>query len=139
MRQRSIEIEGLSHNAPIPMACRVGPILVTSAIGGKDAATGKLPAEPAEQAFHCFENLKIVLGKAGMDLGDVVKVDVFIADEALRDVINPVWIACYPDPHKRPARHAHTGPLRGGQLTQIVAMAVARPSCDHATQAPQNP
>ena len=126
MRQQSIEIEGLSHNAPIPMACRVGPILATSAIGGKDAATGKLPAEPMEQAFHCFENLKIVLGKAGMDLGDVVKVDVLVTDESLRDVINPVWIACFPDPHQRPARHAHTGPLRGGQLMQIVAMAVAK-------------
>ncbi len=126
MRQQSIEIEGLSHNAPIPMACRVGPILATSAIGGKDAATGKLPPEPAQQAFHCFENLKIVLAKAGMDLGDVVKVDVFVTDESLRDEINKVWIACYPDAHQRPARHAHTGPLRGGQSMQIVALAVAK-------------
>ena len=126
MRQQSIEIDGLAHAAPIPMACRVGPILMTSAIGGKDAATGKLPAEPAQQAFHCFENLKIVLAKAGMDLGDVVKVDVYVADESLRDVVNPVWVTCFPDEHKRPARHAHAGPVRGGQAMQIVAMAVAK-------------
>lgn len=126
MRQQSIEIEGLSHAAPIPMACRVGPILMTSAIGGKDAATGKLPPDPAQQAFHCFENLKIVLTKAGMDLGDVVKVDVYVADESLRDVVNTPWVACFPDEHKRPARHAHTGPVRGGQAMQIVAMAVAK-------------
>lgn len=126
MRQQSFEIAGFSHGAPIPMACRVGPILVTSAIGGKIAVTGKLPPEADQQAFHCFENLKNVLGQAGMDLGDVVKIDVYVADEALRDVVNKVWLECYPDAHKRPARHAHTGPLRGGQLMQIVAMAVAK-------------
>ena len=41
MRQKSIEVEGLSHHgAPIPTACRVGPILVTSRLMGKDPDTG---------------------------------------------------------------------------------------------------
>jgi 2-iminobutanoate/2-iminopropanoate deaminase len=126
MRQQSIDIEALSHNAPIPLACRVGSFLVTSAIGGKNVANGKLPAEPGEEAFHCFENLKIVLDKAGMDLGDVVKIDVLVTDEKFREVINKVWIDCYPNRQNRPARHTHTGPLRGGQLMQIIAMAIAK-------------
>ena len=126
MRQQSIEIEGVAHDAPIPMACRIGPILATSGVSGKDPATGALPSDPTRQAFHCFDNLKRTLAKAGMDLGDVVKIGVTVTDEALRKEVNKVWLECYPDPHKRPARHTTTGALRGGQLMQIDALAVAK-------------
>jgi len=126
MRQKSIEVKGLEHNAPIPMACRIGPILASSGIGGKDPATGKLPAEPDRQAFHCFDNLKRVLAAGGLDLGDVVKLTVFVVDESHRDAINKYWNECYPDPHRRPARHTLVAPLRGGQLMQLEALAVSK-------------
>ena len=64
MRQKSIEVPGLSHHgAPIPTACRVGPILVTSRIMGKDPDTGQMPSDPESQAELCFANLKRVLKK----------------------------------------------------------------------------
>jgi 2-iminobutanoate/2-iminopropanoate deaminase len=126
MRQQSIEVEGLAHSVPIPLACRVGPILATSGIGGKDAETGKLPPEAGAQARHCFENLKAVLAKGGCDIGDVVKLTVYIADEAHREAIAKPWLECFPDPHKRPARHALVMPLRGGALIQLEALAVAK-------------
>ncbi len=126
MRQKSIEIPGLTHGVPIPNACRVGPILATSAIGGKDPATGQLSTDPDRQAFHCFENLKAVLTEGGMDLGDVVKITVYLADETYRAAIGKYWEACYPDPHHRPARHAVVSALRAGQLIQIDALAVAK-------------
>lgn len=126
MRQKSIDIEGLEHTAPIPLGCRVGPILATSGIGGRDAATGRLPEDPDRQAFHAFENLKRVLQAGGMDLGDVVKLTVFVADDAHRNAINKYWNECYPDPHRRPARHTLVMPLRGGMLIQLEALAVAK-------------
>lgn len=126
MRQKSIEVEGLAHNAPIPAACRVGPILATSGVGGRDPATGKIPPEPERQAFHCFDNLKRILAEGGMDLGDVVKLTVFVTDEAHREAVNKYWNECYPDPHKRPARHTLVSPLRGGMLMQLEALAVAK-------------
>ncbi len=126
-RQNSIEVEGLGHgSAPIPMGCRVGNVIATSGINGKDPATGKLPEDAAGQAAGCFENLKRVLAAGGMTLGDVVKVTVYIADEAHRAAVNAPWLACFPDPHRRPARHALTLPLRGGMLVQIEALAVAK-------------
>ena len=57
MRQKSIDVENLHHSAPIPAASRVGPILATSGVGGRDPATGKLCAELEQQ----FEN-------AGLDV-----------------------------------------------------------------------
>jgi len=126
MRQKSIEIKGLEHSAPIPLACRVGPILATSGVGGKDPATGKLPADAQGQAMHCFDNLKRILAEGGCDLGDVVKITCFVTDEAHRDAINKYWNECFPDPHRRPARHTLTAPLRGGMLIQLEALAVAK-------------
>ena len=126
MRQQSIEVKGLEHSAPIPAACRVGPILATSGIGGRDPATGKMPPDAATQAFHCFDNLKRILAAGGLGLGDVVKLTVFVTDESHRDAVNQHWKECYPDPHRRPARHTHVAPLRGGMLVQLEALAVAQ-------------
>ena len=127
MRQKSIEVKGLEHGAPIPAACRVGNILATSGVGGKDAATGKVPPEPEKQAYHCFENLKKILAEGGCDLGDVVKLTVMVTDEGHRDAINKYWNQHYPDPHKRPARHTQVVPqLRGGLVMQFEVLAVAK-------------
>ena len=126
MRQKSIEVHGLSHSsAPIPLACRIGPILATSGIGGKDPETGEMPPDASAQVVNCFENLKKVLEAGGLGMGDVVKVTVYIADETHRAAVNAPWLHHYPDPERRPARHALVMPLRGGMLVQIEALAVA--------------
>lgn len=126
MSQTSIEIHGLSHqSAPIPLACRVGPILATSGIGGRNAETGEMPSDAETQAANCFENLKKVLAAGGLGMEHVVKVTVYVADEAYRSAVNTPWLRHYPDPQRRPARHALVMPLRGGMLVQIEALAVA--------------
>ena len=124
MSQTSIEVHGLSHGAPIPMGCRIGPVLATSGIGGKNAETGEMPADAAAQAVNCFENLKKILAAGGLGLGDVVKVTVYLSDEVHRAAVNAPWLQHYPDPARRPARHALVMPLRGGMLVQIEALAV---------------
>ena len=124
-RQKSIEVEGLGHGAPIPMGCRVGPILMTSGVGGKDRKTGKTPDDADGQARNAFDNLKAVLAAADLGLGDVVKITVYVVDDKYRTEINKYWEECYPDPHKRPARHTLVMPLRG-VLLQLEAFAVAK-------------
>lgn len=127
MRQKSIEVQGLSHGGtPIPLGCRVGPILATSGVGGADRATGVLPPDAQAQAVNCFDNLKSVLEAGGLDMGDVVKITVFVADEAHRPAVNKPWLQHFPDPAQRPARHALVVPLRGGMLVQLEALAVAK-------------
>ena len=124
-RQQSIDIEGIAHGAPIPVASRVGNVIATSAISGRDPKTGKLAADADGQARLAFENLKTILAKGGMGLGDVVKITCFVTDDGFREAINKYWSECYPDEHKRPARHTLVLPLRGGVLLQIDALAVA--------------
>jgi 2-iminobutanoate/2-iminopropanoate deaminase len=127
MRQHSILSDKIGHGAaPIPLGCRIGPILATSGIMGRDINSGEMPAEAAEQARNCFRNLAFVLGEAGMDLGDVVKLTAYVKEDSLRDVVNAPWLEHYPDPAKRPARHTQILPLRGAVLVQIEALAVAK-------------
>ena len=124
MSLRSIDIPGASHNAPIPAAARVGQILCSSAISGKDAATGQLSTDPVEQTRHAFANLKALLSAGGAKLTDVVKMTIYLKDNSLREAINVEWNACFPDPHDRPARHILNYELQHGLALQIEVMAV---------------
>ncbi|MDD2546840.1 MAG: RidA family protein [Burkholderiaceae bacterium] len=123
-RPRSIDVPGASHNAPIPAGARVGPVLCSSAISGKDAATGQLPADPAQQVVQAFANLKTLLHAGGAQLSDVVKLTVYIKDNAVREAINAEWLACFPAPHDRPARHILVYDLQHGMALQLEVMAV---------------
>lgn len=124
---RSVNVPGASHKAPIPGAARVGPILATSAVNGKDAATGALPPEAQAQADNAFANLQAVLAAGGASLADVVKLSVTIADESVREAVNSPWLTLFPDPQDRPARHIVVHALQHGMKLQLEALAyVAR-------------
>jgi 2-iminobutanoate/2-iminopropanoate deaminase len=121
---RSIDVPGASHKAPIPAAARVGPVLCTSAVSGKDAATGMLPADAGTQAQHAFDNLRAVLEAGGAGLADIVKLSVTISDETVREAVNTQWLASFPDPRDRPARHITVHELQHGMRLQLEALAV---------------
>jgi 2-iminobutanoate/2-iminopropanoate deaminase len=122
---RSIELPGASHKAPIPAAARVANVLCTSAISGKDAA-GELPADASTQVRNAFANLRGLLQAGGASLADVVKLSVTLKENAVREAVNAEWIACFPDPHDRPARHIVVQDLQHGMWLQLEAMAVIR-------------
>lgn len=119
MSHRSIDVPGASHNAPIPAGARVGPLLCSSGISGKDPVTGQLPADPAAQVKSAFANLQALLTAGGAKLSDVVKLTVYVKDNAVRDAINAEWLALFPDPHDRPARHILVYELQHGMAVQL--------------------
>ncbi len=125
MRQIAINIEGHEHPAAVPVACRIGPILATSAVLGKDPVSGELPDNAEEQARNAFINLRRVLEAAGMDLGDVIKLTIFVLDNKYRDVCYKYWNETYPDPQHMPARHTLLQPVGIG-LLQLEVLAVAK-------------
>jgi 2-iminobutanoate/2-iminopropanoate deaminase len=120
---RSIEVPGLAHNAPIPQAARVGPLLCTSAISGKDRATGELPVDGQRQVELAFANLEAVLAAGGARLSDVAKLSIVLADNSLREAVNGQWSRCFPDPQARPARHIQSQALQHGMLLQLECIA----------------
>jgi 2-iminobutanoate/2-iminopropanoate deaminase len=66
---------------PYSQAVRVGNLLYTSGQIPLDPATGQMVAGGiAEQTTRVMENLKAVLGKAGIDFAHVVKTTVFLKD-----------------------------------------------------------
>jgi 2-iminobutanoate/2-iminopropanoate deaminase len=124
-RRVSFDLPGLKHTNPIPSACRVGPILVTSGISGVDPHSGKLPDGIEAQCAQMFANIRSILEVGGATTDDVVKLTVWLQDRTQRPAVNKEWMAMFPDPHSRPARHTFAGPdLAPEMLVQCEVMAV---------------
>jgi len=105
-KRKSIEVEGYFHGTnPIPVASRIGNMIVTSGIQALDPATGKIPPDLPTQCVNVFANLRRILASAGASPEDVIKMTFWIRDASARELINKEWVAMFPDPHSRPARH----------------------------------
>ena len=77
---------------PYSQAIRVGDTLYTSGQIALDPATGALvPGDVKEQTKRVLENLKAVLGAAGLDLVHVVKTTVFLKDMNDFAAVNEVY------------------------------------------------
>ena len=106
MARRSIEVPGLHHGGlPIPIASVVGNLLVSGGISPLDPETGTVPPDVEEQVELVFANVRRVLDAAGGAPEDVVKCTVFVRDKGIRPVVDKQWLALFPDPASRLARH----------------------------------
>lgn len=125
MTRRSIEVEGFSHGAqPIPAASRVGPLIMTGGVYGLDRETGNIPDGVEDQARLMFANLRRILEEGGATLDDVARVTVFVKVPEARGAVNAEWLAAFPDPASRPARHTlQNDHLPANMLVQCDAVA----------------
>lgn len=124
MTRRSIELAGVSHGEqPFPLACRIGPLIVTSGIHGVDPATGALADGAEAQVRQAFENLASVLIEAGGTIDDVAQVLVTLVDREDRRLVNESWSRMFPDLSSRPARNTAERDLPGGSRCQLIAYA----------------
>jgi 2-iminobutanoate/2-iminopropanoate deaminase len=119
-----IEMPGLAHGVPIPNGAKIGNVVFSSAISGKNAETGKVPENPDEQAEVLFRNIHKFMELAGGTPENIGHMTVYLKDEKDRESINKAWLKMFPDEHNRPARHALKAELRGGLLFQIEIIAV---------------
>lgn len=124
--RESIQVPPMLHQNPIPTASRVGNMLCTSVIGGRDPETGQVPQTAEEQAVNCFKILARILDKGGATPEDVAHVTVYIKDSSMRPAVNKPWVEMFPDEHSRPARHTIVMENMGG-MVQIEAVAVIQP------------
>ncbi len=87
------------------------------------AATGEMPADPAEQAKVSLTNVKAVLEAAGSSMEKVIKVTVFVQDLAHFAAINEVYQSFFAAPY--PARSCvQVARLPKDALVEIEAIAV---------------
>ena len=124
-RRTALEVPGVTHGgAPIPMGVRIGNLIFSSGIMGKDPADDSLPDDPARQAELMFQNARTLLEGAGASLDDVAHMTVFLKDNAYREHLNREWLKAFPDEHDRPARHTLLWDLPGQMLIQCELVAV---------------
>jgi enamine deaminase RidA (YjgF/YER057c/UK114 family) len=124
MKREVIEIEGMSHSAPIPMGAKIGNLVFSSAISGRDPDTKKLPGDPDQQAQVLFRNLRKFMEEAGGSPDAIAHMTIFLKEEKYRESINKEWLKMFPNEKDRPARHAIKVELRGEMLFQVEVIAV---------------
>ena len=61
---------------------RLGNLVWTAGFGPQDPVTGEIPESVADQTRRVLRNVEATLAEAGLDLGDVVKTTVHLADLA---------------------------------------------------------
>jgi 2-iminobutanoate/2-iminopropanoate deaminase len=124
VRRKSINIGGFAHKNPIPNACRIGNLLMSGVILGRDPATNEMPADIATQCANMFAHMKAIVEAGGGTTDDIIKMTVFLQDRSQRAPVNVEWIKMFPDEHSRPARHALQMDMEGGALVQCDFTAV---------------
>jgi enamine deaminase RidA (YjgF/YER057c/UK114 family) len=120
----TIEVEGLGHKQPIPLATLVGNLLVTSGLNGKAPGSAAPPADAAAEVEQAFANLDAVLAAAGATREEIAELTFSVRDKAVRELINPVWLRWFPDEDDRPVRHTVTADLPAGLRLQLKCMAL---------------
>lgn len=94
-----IETEGAPGGFPYSQAIRAGDFLFISGQGPLDPETGEIVGEDIrEQTKLTLENVKAIVEAAGLKISDVVKVIVALADQALYDEFNEVYLTYFSPP-----------------------------------------
>lgn len=106
--RRSISIDGLSHLTAIPVATRIGPLLVSSVVAPFNPGTRDVPETVDEQYANLFRHVGLMLEEAGGDWSHVAKME-FWTPSVDKGGLDPHWIAKFPDEASRPSRHTHVG------------------------------
>lgn len=124
----SIYVDGLGHGGqPIPNACRLGDIVWSGGVNGVDRTTSRVPDDVADEVAHMFANVAAIAAEAGTHVDRIVRVTVFVRErgEALTAALNAEWVAMFPDPARRPARHVQVSDIHTALRVQCEFVAVA--------------
>jgi enamine deaminase RidA (YjgF/YER057c/UK114 family) len=114
------------HPQPFPTAVRVGNVIFSSSISGKEGNSGEASDDLEIQVARAFTNMRRVVEEGGGSTGDIGKVVVYLRDRKHRDVVNKEWIKMFPDELDRPVRHTVATELSGKLQIQLEFIAVVR-------------
>ncbi|PPQ36387.1 RidA family protein [Rhodopila globiformis] len=124
-KRQSINSPTPRHENPIPNACRIGNIVMSSVIGGANPGTREMPPTLEQQVANVFANLRNDIEAAGGTVDDIIKVTFWVKDPATqRAALNAEWTRMFPDAASRPARHTVALPPDSRALVQADFTAV---------------
>jgi 2-iminobutanoate/2-iminopropanoate deaminase len=107
--RRAFDVGSMTHSNPIPAVSRVGPLVMSSVIVGRDPSTSNVPESIDAQLANLFHHVGEMLHAAGADWRHVVKMNFYLPSLDLRKELNGPWVEHFPDPASRPARHTQLG------------------------------
>lgn len=122
LRSQTVNPPGL----PFPDGVRVGDLVFLSGQIGNKPGTLELPPGGIEpETRQLFDNLRRTMAAHGMQLSDIVRVQVMLADMSEWQRFNAVYLEFFPD--AAPARCAFgTNGLALGARVEVEAFAVRR-------------
>jgi len=121
-----ISLPGIPHNAPLPTGAKIGNIVRSSAISGRDPASNVFSDDPERQAAVLFGNVRAFMEKAGGAPDNILHVMIYTKELRYNEVLDKQWVAMFPDANNRPARETtvKTEGMYGGRFFEIALMAV---------------
>jgi reactive intermediate/imine deaminase len=123
--RRYINLPGRAVKPPFSDGVLVGDTLYLAGRLGLEPATGKPPAEAAQEARLILDGMKAVLAEADMTMEDLVSVQIFCPDVSLFETFNGVYRSYFPQDF--PARaFIGSGPLLFGARFEVQGIAVRR-------------
>jgi 2-iminobutanoate/2-iminopropanoate deaminase len=123
-KRKSIHIGEFKHANPIPNASRIGHLLMSGVILGRDPQTAEMPSLIEDQCANMFAHMKAIVEAGGGSTDDIIKMTVWLKDRSQRGPVNTEWVKMFPDEYSRPARHALQMDMEGGALVQCDFTAV---------------
>ena len=121
-QRRYFNLPGKRPGLPYSDAVMSGDTLYIAGRIGFKPGTREVPADPAEEARIMLEGVRSVLGEAGMQMNDLVYVQIFCSDVSLFDTFNGVYRQYFSG--DLPARaFIGSGPLLFGARFEIIGMA----------------
>lgn len=119
---------------PYSQAVRSGELLFCSGQIGIDPATGMLAGEDiASQTLQVLVNLREVLKVQGLDLCDVIKTTVFLADLSELSQVNSIYGGEFGE-HKPARSTVQVAGLPRGALIEIECIAAVRGAKAESTE-----
>lgn len=110
---------------PYSQAVAAGPFLFVAGQIPLNAQGQMVTGDIVVQTVQVLENLKAILGEAGLALKDVVKTTVFLADLAVFSEMNRVYAEFFPE--RPPARSTvQVAGLPRGAAVEIEAVALRK-------------
>ena len=105
----------MPHSNPIPAVTRLGPLVTSSIIASRDPGASTVPDDIRAQLDNLFHHVGEMLTAAGAEWCHVAKMTFYLPSLDLRTELNDPWLAHFPDPQSRPARHTQ---LSSGKYAQ---------------------
>jgi reactive intermediate/imine deaminase len=125
--RRHMNLPGRSHSYPFSDAVQVGETLYLSGRIGFDPATSKPAAKVEDEARLVLDGIRQVLAEAGMNMNDLVSVQVFCPDVSLFETFNGVYRHFFNGELSARA-FLGSGPLLFGARFEVQGIAVRRKS-----------